>query len=186
MSEDSESVAFLLARTPAVLEALLRGLPSSWLNTPEEPGAWSPRDVVCHLADLERDAWLPRIRAIVDRGSGAVLPAIDRERFRTTYADISLEAVLGELRTARAANLDALDALKLDEAALGAVGRHPDLGEVRLSHLLCAWVVHDLTHLNQVSRGLASQYRTEVGPWRTYLSILQSRRPEGGEPAGAS
>lgn len=57
-------------------------------------------------------------------------------------------------------------------------GRHPALGEVR-PQLLSTWVVHDLTHLSQIDRTLASQYRDEVGPWQAFLSVL--RRPEGAD-----
>ena len=38
--------------------------------------------------------------------------------------------------------------------------------------LLAAWVVHDLGHVKQVARTMASQYRDAVGPWREYLTIL--------------
>jgi hypothetical protein len=31
---------------------------------------------------------------------------------------------------------------------------------------------HDLTHLHQISRIMAHQYR-EVGPWSAYLGVMQ-------------
>lgn len=175
MRYDTASARALLVRTPPVLRAMLQGLPGVWLDAPEEPGAWSPRDVACHLADLERDGWLPRVRTILDHGSARPLPGIERERFRARYAHARLEVVLDDFQGAREANLQALDELEVDDAALAAVGRHHLLGEVRLSHLLSAWVVHDLTHLAQVSRALASRYREEVGPWIDFLPILRAR-----------
>jgi hypothetical protein len=185
MKYDGESARALLTRTPSVLQALLADLPETWLDAPEGPGAWSPRDVACHLADLERDGWLPRVRAILEHGADRPLPAIDRERFRERYAGASLEVVLDDFRRARESNLRELDGLALDDAALARVGRHPTLGEVRLSQLLSAWVVHDLTHLAQIARALASQYREEVGPWIEFLSILRARGSAGaGAPAG--
>lgn len=175
----------LLMRTPAVLRALLHGLPGPWLDAPEGPGAWSPRDVACHLADLEQDAWLPRVRHILDHGRTRPLPGIERERFRARYDRAPLGIVLDELETAREANLRTLGELELRDEALSAVGMHPLLGEVRLSHLLSAWVVHDLTHLAQISRALAAQYREEVGPWTRFLSILRRRaEPEAGDRPG--
>jgi hypothetical protein len=33
-------------------------------------------------------------------------------------------------------------------------------------------VVHDLSHLAQIDRVMAKRYRDAVGPWRTYLPIL--------------
>jgi len=52
-------------------------------------------------------------------------------------------------------------------------GKHPSLGVVTLSQLLATWVTHDLTHLHQISRIMAHQYRETVGPWSRYLGVLQ-------------
>ena len=51
-------------------------------------------------------------------------------------------------------------------------GRHPAFGPVTLSQLLAAWPVHDLTHLHQISRVMARQYREAAGPWSAYLGVL--------------
>jgi hypothetical protein len=52
-------------------------------------------------------------------------------------------------------------------------GTHPAFGSITLSQLLATWTVHDLTHLHQVSRILAYQYKQAVGPWIAYLGVLQ-------------
>lgn len=182
MKYDTASATALLSRTPPVLRAMLEGLPGAWLDAAEAPGTWSPREVACHMADLEQDAWLPRARTILEYGTARPLAGIDRERFRTRYAGRSIEAVLDGFTVAREANLRALHELEVD-AALDSVGRHTLLGDVRLSELLSAWVVHDLTHLAQIGRALAAQYRDEVGPWIRFLSIL---RPRDGRAGRAS
>jgi hypothetical protein len=51
-------------------------------------------------------------------------------------------------------------------------GIHPALGAVTLSELLATWAVHDLTHVHQLSRVMAQQYRDAVGPWSAYLGVL--------------
>lgn len=179
MDYDPILAGALLARTPELLDIWTRGLPSAWLEARERPGAWSVRDVVCHVADLERDAWLPRVRAmLMDRpgmesGAGSTFGPLDRERFRVRFADAPLADVLGVFREARARNLDALDRLTLDAAGLARAGRHPDFGEVTVAQLLSTWMVHDLTHVAQIARALSARYRDAVGPWRAYLSILR-------------
>jgi hypothetical protein len=182
MKYDTASARALLVRTPAVLRAMLQGLPGAWLNAPEGPGAWSPREVACHLAELEPYAWLPRIRTVLEHGAAHPVPGVEPERFRERYAGVPLEAVLDDFQAAREANLRALDTLEVGAAALETVGRHRVLGEIRLSELLSTWTVHDLTHLAQVSRALAAQYRDEVGPFAGYLSVLRARGSVGGEP----
>jgi hypothetical protein len=52
-------------------------------------------------------------------------------------------------------------------------GRHPSLGAVTLSQLLAAWAAHDMTHLHQVSRIMAHQYREAVGPFAAFLGVLK-------------
>src|SRR5437868_1105203 len=73
----------------------------------------------------------------------------------------------------RAENLAELRALNVRRDDLQRRGQHPSLGEVTLSQLLATWVAHDLTHLHQVSRIMAHQYREAVGPWSRYLGVMQ-------------
>lgn len=173
MKYDPVSARALLARTPAVFRSLLEELPPVWLDAPEGPGRWSPREVAAHVADLEEDAWITRARLILEHGAGRALPGVDRERFRGRYGDVPIGDVLSAFERARAANLDALAELQANEGVLEVVGWHAAQGEVRLSELLSAWVVHDLTHLAQIARALAVQYRELVGPWTEYLSVLR-------------
>jgi hypothetical protein len=75
-------------------------------------------------------------------------------------------------RMARTHNLRVLRALGIHPADLARRGLHPALGVVTLSELLATWAAHDLTHLHQLSRVMAHQYRAAVGPWRAYLGVL--------------
>ena len=85
----------------------------------------------------------------------------------------SLGQLLDEFARLRSENLDQLRAFNLRHEDLARRGRHPALGAVTLSELLAAWAVHDLTHLHQISRIMAHQYREAVGPWSAYLGVLQ-------------
>jgi len=80
---------------------------------------------------------------------------------------------LDEFARSRKENLAALQALNLQPEDLTRRGMHPELGVVTLSQLLATWAVHDLTHLHQLSRVMAHQYREAVGPWSAYLGVLQ-------------
>ncbi|MEO8736494.1 MAG: DinB family protein [Edaphobacter sp.] len=85
----------------------------------------------------------------------------------------SLDQLLDEFARLRSENLCELQALNLRQEDLNLRGRHPALGVVTLSELLAAWAIHDLTHLHQISRVMAQQYRDAVGPWGVYLGVLQ-------------
>jgi len=58
---------------------------------------------------------------------------------------------------------------------LDRTGIHPKFGTVTLRQLLSTWVVHDLTHIYQISRVMAKQYESEVGPWKEFLGVLNDR-----------
>ena len=85
----------------------------------------------------------------------------------------SLDQLLDDFERLRQDNLTTLGALNLQQDSFNQRGTHPALGVVTLSELLATWAVHDLTHLHQVSRVMAYQYRELVGPWRAYLGVLQ-------------
>ena len=162
----------VLRRTPATLDALLRGVNPAWERGIEGPNTFSPFDVVGHLIDGEETDWIPRARIILARGPDRRFTPYDRFRHRKRNVGRTLESLLAEFAKLRSANLELLRSWKLTEAELDLQGEHPTLGPVTLRHLLAAWVVHDLGHLAQTARVMAKQYRSEVGPWAPYEPVL--------------
>jgi hypothetical protein len=160
----------LLTRTPAVLNALLRDLPETWTLRNEGENTWSAFDVVGHLIHGERTDWMPRARMVLQFGESQTFEPFDRWGQKR---DKSLEQLLDEFACLRSDNLSELRALNLRQKDLELRGRHPALGVVTLSELLATWAIHDLTHLHQISRVMAHQYRDAVGPWSGYLGVLQ-------------
>ncbi len=162
----------VLRRSPATLDALLRGLHRAWERGTEGPDTFSPFDVVGHLIDGEETDWIPRARIILAQGPERRFAPYDRFRHRTRNAGRTMESLLAEFTKLRSANLDLLRSWELTEAQLDLEGEHPTFGPVTLRHLLGAWVVHDLGHVAQVARVMAKQYRSEVGPWALYEPVL--------------
>lgn len=169
--EMDEAVA-ILARTPATLDALLRGLPDGWTAAHEGGETWSPFDVVGHLIHGERTDWVPRARIILEHGEAKAFDTFDRFAQFAASEGRTLASLLDEFALLRQGNLRELAAMRLTEADLDRRGRHPGLGVVMLRQLLATWVAHDLDHVAQISRVLARQYSDEVGPWRAYLRII--------------
>jgi hypothetical protein len=172
MRYELESSMDVLRRTPATLRGLLAGIADPWARSNEGPGTFSPFDVVGHLIDGEETDWIPRARIILGRGPDPAFEPYDRFRHYARNAGRTLDSLLDEFASLRAANLELLASWKLSEAKLDLPGRHPSLGPVTLRQLLATWVVHDLGHIAQVARVMAKQYRDEVGPWVEYLPVL--------------
>ena len=167
-----EGVA-ILSRTPATLDALLRGLPDGWIAAHEGGETWSPFDVIGHLIHAERTNWIPRARVILEYGETRPFDPFDRVAQFAASNGRTLPSLLDEFATVRNESLGALAALRLTDADFDRRGRHPDFGVVTLRQLLATWVAHDLDHVMQISRVLARQYSDEVGPWRAYLRIIR-------------
>ena len=172
MGFDLQQTIQILDRTPASLNALLRDLPRSWTMGNEGGKSWSPFDIVGHLIHGELTDWMPRARIILEHGESRAFDPFDRLAQESDSTGRSLPELLDEFGRLRAQNLDRLRAMNLQASDLNRRGRHPALGLVTLSQLLATWAVHDLTHLHQLSRVMAYQYRDAVGPWSAYLGVL--------------
>jgi hypothetical protein len=173
MEHDLQYTMALLTRTPAVLDALLRDLPDAWTLRHEGENTWSAFEVVGHLIHAERTDWIPRARLVLQFGETQPFQSFDRGGHRRESQGKSLGQLLDEFARVRSENLGELRGLNLRHDELERRGRHPALGVVTLAQLLATWAAHDLTHLHQISRIMAHQYREAVGPWSAYLGVLR-------------
>lgn len=162
----------ILRRTPATLNALLRGLPDGWTRSAEGPDTWSAYDIVGHLLNGEETNWIERARMILEHGEERPFDSFDRTAMFEKYKEYSLDQLLDAFAQARAKSLETLSDLQITPEKLALKGLHPALGTVTLSQLLATWVVHDLNHLGQIVEVMSRQYSEAVGPWIANLAIL--------------
>jgi hypothetical protein len=164
--------SLILGKTPACLDLLLRDLPEEWLRATEGPETWSCYVVVGHLIHGELTDWIPRIQIILEYGAERAFVPFDRFAQFKNDQTRPIGELLDEFARLRRENLQRLAELHLTPQDFGRRGLHPELGPVTLGELISTWVVHDLTHLNQIHRVMAKQYSEAVGPWKNYVSIL--------------
>jgi hypothetical protein len=172
MAHNLDHTISLLTRTPAALDALLRDLPETWTLRNEGEKSWTAFDVIGHLIHADRTDWLPRAKTILQFGDTQAFASFDRLGHVRESQGKSLGQLLDEFARVRSEELNELRALNLRAEDLERRGRHPALGTVTLSQLMAAWAAHDLTHLHQISRIMAHQYREAVGPFSAYLGVL--------------
>src|SRR5712671_1522490 len=133
----------VLSRTPATLNALLRGLPDIWAQRNEGRIAgkdtWSAFDILGHLIGGERTDWMPRARIILQHGEARPFDPFDRFAQVTETRGKRLEQLLDEFAHLRTENLAALQALNLQPPDLKRRGKHPELGVVTLAEILATW-----------------------------------------------
>jgi hypothetical protein len=162
----------ILTATPDALRGALGGLSEGWLTADEGEGTWTPWQVAAHLTHVEERDWIGRTETILEHGLDEVLGPVDREAGFEGYAGWSVGRVLDRFAELRAENLRQLDGFGLGADDLRRQGRHADFGPVTLEQLLATWTVHDLNHETQIAKTLAKRYREAIGPWRTFLPIV--------------
>lgn len=173
MPHNLQDTIALLSRTPAALNALLRDLPDSWTLPNEGENTWSVYQVVGHLNHGERTDWLPRAKRILVFGETKAFDPFDRWAQERESKGKSLPQLLDEFAQLRGENVKELRALNLQPKDLERRGVHPSQGVVTMSDLLATWAAHDLTHLHQISRIMAHQYREAVGAWAPFLGVMR-------------
>ncbi len=162
----------IMERTPAVMSSLLSGISDDWIMNNEGPETFSPYDVIGHLIHGEKTDWTARTKRILEFGDSKTFDVYDRFAQYEESKGKSLQQLLDEFAALRKENIIWFRSLNLTEEDLDKKGMHPRLGQVTLRNLLATWVVHDLTHIAQVTRVMAKQYKDEMGPWPEFFRIL--------------
>ena len=172
MKYSINEAAQVLEKTPLVLRSLLAGLADGWTMSNEGPDTFSPYDVLGHLIHGEKTDWVTRAKIILAFGISKPFTPWDRFAQYEESKGKTLDQLLDEFAAVRKENMQWFTSLSLTETDLDRTGMHPKLGEITLRNLLSTWVVHDLTHIAQITRVMAKQYKEEMGPWPEFFRIL--------------
>ena len=172
MKYSFESSCQILERTPQVLRSLLSGLSDEWVMNNEGPETFSPFDVLGHLIHGEKTDWRERVNMILEFGTSKSFVPFDRFAQYQESGGKTVNELLDEFERLRNLNMQWFTSLKLSETDLDKMGVHPVLGMVTLRQLLSTWVIHDLTHIAQITRVMAKQYKQEMGPWLEIFRIM--------------
>ena len=172
MKYSTQKSSEILERTPAVLQSLLSGIDEGWVMNNEGSETFSPYDVVGHLIHGEKTDWAARTKMILEFGNTKTFERWNRIAMYEESKGKNLNQLLDEFAVLRKENMIWFKALNLTEEDFDKKGMHPVLGEVTLRNLLATWVVHDLTHIAQVTRVMAKQYKEEMGLWPQFFRIL--------------
>ena len=111
---------------------------------------WSIQENIAHLADTDRDLFIPRLDQF-EAGLDALIPAdmSNKATWNANHNDSSMEEVLEGFRTIRTAIIERLDTF--DEAFLARTAKHPRLNApMRVVDLLLFKAEHDDYHLARV------------------------------------
>ena len=139
-----------LAETPARLKAALKGVPKKLLLWTPGPGKWSILEIVAHMRDMERDAYLTRYRRILTEENPS-LPDLDGDviALRDDYRGMKLPELLKDWTKHRKENLKLLKGVRSSQWSR--VGTHETAGPLSMDDFLRRHAVgNDEAHLAQI------------------------------------
>jgi hypothetical protein len=110
------------------------------------PGKWSPRDILCHLADCEI-AFAFRLRQTLAEDSHTVQP-FDQEKWASPYAAFDANEALATFSLLRRWNLLLIESALPQQANKPVI--HPERGPMTFSTIVETMAGHDLNHLAQL------------------------------------
>jgi hypothetical protein len=136
----------VIAATAQELSARTGKLSKEAVDRSPAPGKWSPREIVCHLADTEI-AFGFRIRQALAEPNHVIQP-FDQDLWAQRYSAYDLHSALELFTTLRRWNLLLLTAVPQQEFARPL--SHPERGAMTFRTLVETMGGHDLNHLSQL------------------------------------
>jgi hypothetical protein len=140
----------VVKETPARLAALIHKLGPAAVEKIPAPGKWSPRMILCHLADGEM-AFGFRLRQTLAEPHHVIQP-FDQDAWAKPYssASLSAQAALDMFSAARRWNVALLDTVKPEDFSKPVT--HPERGTMTLETIVETMAGHDLNHLAQLEK----------------------------------
>ena len=144
-----------LERFPAVLDELLDGVDETDAHYRASEDDWSIVEIICHLADEDRDDFGRRLRLLIESPEAdwpkidPVSAAVERE-----YHSRSLLTSLADFKSARKQGVIWLNGLGKIDCTIAALHPrlvHPRYGAMDVGDMLASWCAHDALHLRQLA-----------------------------------
>ncbi len=147
---DKDRLIWNLKSLPNELDDLLSGLDEETLRWQPIPNKWSIKEIMCHLRDMERLAYLARYRRILAEDE-PFLPNVDQDRiaYEGNYNNQDAAAALEEFKWLRNETVETLNAAPPEQWTRS--GRHETDGPMTLEQLVIRQIKgNDLNHLVQM------------------------------------
>jgi hypothetical protein len=140
-----------LPKTPALLNYILRDVTQEQAENSWD-GDWNVLYVVCHLRDLEA-AFNLRLDMMLEQDN-PTFPENDQNAMVITnhYAEAGLRQALAEFEAMRRRYIRMLESLSDEQWERR--GQHPYFGETTVLTGAINSAIHDLDHIEQISRAL--------------------------------
>ena len=136
----------VIAATPRQLESLIETIGLIRAEQPAGPGKWSPREILCHLADGET-VFAFRLRQALAEDHHVIQP-FDQEKWAEQYRAYDVRGALAVFSAVRNWNVALIRSVV--PGALSKPLTHPERGTMTFQVLIETMAGHDVNHLRQM------------------------------------
>ncbi len=147
---EKDRLVWNLKSLPNELDDLLKDIDEETLRWRPIPNKWSIKEIMCHLRDMERLAYLARYRRMLTENN-PLLPNVDQDRlaFESDYIDQDAKAALEEFKRLRWETVQTLAGAPLEAWSRG--GMHEIDGPMTIERLVIRQIKgNDMNHLVQM------------------------------------
>jgi hypothetical protein len=138
----------VIASTSAHLTRLIHTLGDARTDVSPAPGKWSPREILCHLADCEM-VFAFRLRQTLAEPHHVIQP-FDQDLWAAHYSAYDVESALAVFTAVRDFNVKLIRSLPPE--ALSKPVSHPERGTMTFETIVETMGGHDLNHLVQIEK----------------------------------
>jgi DinB superfamily len=147
---EKDRLLWNLRSLPNELEDLLNDLDEETLRWRPIPSKWSIKEIMCHLRDMEREAYLARYHRILSEDDPS-MPNIDQDRlaYERDYINQDARQALDEFKWLRTETVKTLDSAPPDTWSRSGV--HEIDGPLSIEQLVHRQIKgNDMNHLVQM------------------------------------
>jgi hypothetical protein len=130
------------------------GIADADLDRRPPSGAWSPREIVHHVADSESMAYI-RLRRLIAEDAPLIANYDEPEWARRLHYERPIASSLAVAKAVRAASLELLHAL--EPAEWERSGTHSEVGAYSVDRWLQIYAEHSHEHAEQIRRALRGE-----------------------------
>lgn len=163
MENFEHEIIHRLERTPLILEAMLRGVCEELLLHNEGENTWNTKQVLAHLVYMEQNNWCKKLGLLLNNTSCKTFDQYSVKQQFQELVQKNSKQWLDEFIAIRTQSLQWLRQAQLNKLPVDDVkGCLKQYGDITLRELLSTWVAHDLTHIHQISRIIAKNFKEVI------------------------
>jgi hypothetical protein len=138
----------VITETAVRLKNLSTQLGPQKLDRSPAPGKWSPREILCHLADCEL-VFAVRLRQTIAQPHHVIQP-FDQDDWACQYSSCTVDAALAVFSAVRHWNVTLIQDASPETLAKHV--SHPERGDMTFQTIVETMAGHDLNHLQQLEK----------------------------------